>query len=212
MIKLDKDDPRIIPFGKILRKTCIDEVPQLICVLKGEMSLVGPRPCLSSEANEYLKWHKYRFDIRPGMTGLWQVSGKDSLSFQEMIRLDILYAKKMSFRQDVKIILKTIPTVVRIILGKFKKARMLSKAENRKLPKEQFKEYIRRFYPDIYNVDKLEYLDDKLEKKEVDPFHIMLLLSRINRLSPTYNVAKRYFGISRLIDFENRSQAVKPGH
>jgi len=209
MIKIDKHDPRIIPFGKVLRKTCVDELPQLFCVLRGNMSLVGPRPCLPNEAKEYLKWHKYRFDIKPGMTGLWQVSGKDILSFQEMIRLDILYSKKLGFFKDIRILVNTIPAVVRIIIGKFKKDYLLNKAVQRKLPRQQFNEFIKRYYPDIYHVDKLEYLNDKLEKHEVDPYQIMLLLSKMNRLSPSYNVAKRYFGITRLIDFENKSHTTK---
>ena len=76
VIKLDKkNDCRIIKGGKILRKTCIDELPQLFNVLKGDMSLVGPRPCLPYEEKEFLQWHKNRFDILPGMTGLWQGSG-----------------------------------------------------------------------------------------------------------------------------------------
>jgi lipopolysaccharide/colanic/teichoic acid biosynthesis glycosyltransferase/vacuolar-type H+-ATPase subunit H len=209
MTKLDRSDPRIIPFGRLLRKACIDELPQLICVLKGDMSLVGPRPCLPTEAREYLKWHRYRFDIKPGMTGLWQVSGKDRLTFKEMIRLDILYAKKLSFRQDVRIILKTIPTVFSIIRDKIRKDTFIHRAENRKLAREQFKEYIRRYYNDIYNVDRLEFLDDKLGSDgDVDLLQIMMLLSRIDRLSPSYNVAKRYFGICRLIDFERKSGPV----
>ncbi|MBN1837422.1 MAG: sugar transferase, partial [Spirochaetales bacterium] len=93
MAKLDAvDDPRIIPGAKILRRACVDELPQLFNVLKGEMSLVGPRPCLPYEAKEYQRWHAGRFDVLPGMTGLWQVSGKNNLSFQTMIRLDIAYS------------------------------------------------------------------------------------------------------------------------
>ena len=95
MEKLDvRADPRVIPGGKILRKTCLDELPQLFNVLRGEMSLVGPRPCIPYEAEEYLRWHTHRFDILPGMTGLWQVSGKNRLSFEQMIRLDICLCKK----------------------------------------------------------------------------------------------------------------------
>ena len=113
MTKLDnKKDPRIIPFGTILRKTGIDELPQLINVLRGEMSLVGPRPCLPYEAREYQPWQKRRFDTIPGLTGLWQVSGKNRTTFKEMMRLDIAYAKKLKFLLDVKIFLKTIPAIV----------------------------------------------------------------------------------------------------
>lgn len=107
MEKLDSFDPRIIPGGKILRKTCIDELPQLWNVLIGDMSLVGPRPCIPYEAEEYLRWHTHRFDTVPGLTGLWQVSGKNKLTFKEMIRLDITYCRNMSFWGDVKIIFKT---------------------------------------------------------------------------------------------------------
>jgi lipopolysaccharide/colanic/teichoic acid biosynthesis glycosyltransferase len=109
MVKLDtqKKDPRIIPGGEILRKTCIDELPQLLNVLRGDMSLIGPRPCIRYEANEFAPWHHQRFNILPGMTGLWQVSGKNRLTFTEMIRLDIRYSKNMSFWLDLKIILLT---------------------------------------------------------------------------------------------------------
>ncbi len=107
MEKLDSNDPRIIPGGKILRKACIDELPQLWNVLKGDMSLVGPRPCIPYEAEEYLRWHTHRYDTVPGLTGLWQVSGKNKLTFKQMIRLDIAYCRKMSLWNDVKIIFKT---------------------------------------------------------------------------------------------------------
>lgn len=116
MEKLDAGaDPRIILGGKILRKTCLDELPQLFNVLRGEMSLVGPRPCIPYEAEEYLRWHTHRFDILPGMTGLWQVSGKNRLSFEQMIRLDISYAKKMSLLLDLKILLLTLPTIIGLV-------------------------------------------------------------------------------------------------
>ena len=110
MIKLDKD-PRIICMGNFLRKTCIDELPQLINVLLGDMSLIGPRPCIPYEAEEYLRWHVRRFDITPGMTGLWQVSGKNRTTFKDMIRLDIKYASELSFWLDTRILCKT-PLVV----------------------------------------------------------------------------------------------------
>jgi lipopolysaccharide/colanic/teichoic acid biosynthesis glycosyltransferase len=113
MNKLDSsDDPRIIPFGIFLRKSCLDELPQLFNVLLGEMSLVGPRPCLPYEAQQYLRWHARRFDSVPGMTGLWQVSGKNRTTFREMIRLDINYERQMSLWLDLKILWKTIPTIV----------------------------------------------------------------------------------------------------
>ena len=113
MRKLDEGtDDRIIPFGKILRATAIDELPQLINVLVGDMSLVGPRPCIPYEAREYDPWQTRRFDTVPGLTGLWQVSGKNRTTFKEMIRLDVAYAKKRAFLLDVKIFLKTIPAIV----------------------------------------------------------------------------------------------------
>lgn len=113
-----KYDERVFPFGHFLRRTSIDELPQLFNVLKGEMSLVGPRPCMDYEAEEYLQWHSRRFYITPGLTGLWQVSGKNRLSFQQMIRLDIQYVKKFSFWMDVKIILKTFPAGFSIFFEK----------------------------------------------------------------------------------------------
>lgn len=116
MEKLDGGaDPRIIPGGKILRVACVDELPQLFNVLQGEMSLVGPRPCIPYEAEEYLRWHNHRFDILPGMTGLWQVSGKNRLTFEQMIRLDIAYMKRMSLLLDLKILLLTLPTVIGLL-------------------------------------------------------------------------------------------------
>ena len=118
MVKLDDCDPRIIPGGKFLRKSCIDELPQLINVLKGDMSLVGPRPCIPYEAEEYLRWHTQRFDIYPGMTGLWQVSGKNKLTFREMIALDILYSRKMSLLFDLRLIFMTIPAIFAMVFEK----------------------------------------------------------------------------------------------
>jgi lipopolysaccharide/colanic/teichoic acid biosynthesis glycosyltransferase/GGDEF domain-containing protein len=118
MTKLD-DNPQIIPFGKILRKTCLDELPQLINVLRGEMSLVGPRPPIPYEVDNYLQWHCGRFNAVPGMTGLWQVSGKNKLSFPEMIRLDIQYLRKKSLWLDTKIILKTPLAIFSDINGSF---------------------------------------------------------------------------------------------
>jgi len=106
MAKLD-NAPGIIPFGNLLRKTCVDELPQLINVLLGDMSLVGPRPPITYEAEHYTGWHKQRLDAVPGMTGLWQVSGKNRLSFNEMVRLDIRYARMKSFWLDTMVLLKT---------------------------------------------------------------------------------------------------------
>jgi lipopolysaccharide/colanic/teichoic acid biosynthesis glycosyltransferase len=113
MRKLDeKKDPRIIFLGRVLRRSCVDELPQLINVLRGDMSLVGPRPCLPYEAREYHLWQKRRFDTIPGMTGLWQVNGKNRTTFKEMIRLDIAYVMRRSPWLDGKIILKTIPVIL----------------------------------------------------------------------------------------------------
>ncbi len=106
MVKLDHD-PQIIPGGNLLRKSCLDELPQLFNVLLGEMSLVGPRPPIPYEVKEYHSWHRGRFNALPGMTGLWQVSGKNRLTFREMVRLDIRYAKERSLWLDVKILFRT---------------------------------------------------------------------------------------------------------
>ena len=102
-----QDNPCIIPLGKLLRNTCIDEIPQLINVVRGEMSLVGPRPPIPYEVQEYHHWHKERFNALPGLTGLWQVSGKNRLTFNEMIRLDINYIRRISPWLDLKILLLT---------------------------------------------------------------------------------------------------------
>jgi len=118
MTKLD-NDPQIIPFGKILRKTCLDELPQLINVLRGEMSLVGPRPPIPYEVENYLQWHYGRFDAIPGMTGLWQVSGKNWLTFDQMVRLDLHYWRKKSLWLDIKILLKTPSAIVSQIKDSF---------------------------------------------------------------------------------------------
>jgi lipopolysaccharide/colanic/teichoic acid biosynthesis glycosyltransferase len=115
MEKLDDHDPRIIFGGRVIRKACIDEFPQLWNVLRGDMSLVGPRPCIPYEAETYLRWHAQRFDIMPGATGLWQVSGKNKLTFHEMISLDIKYSRKMSLGLDLKIILLTVPAITEMV-------------------------------------------------------------------------------------------------
>ena len=111
MTKLDDDDSQIIFGGKILRKSYLDELPQLINVLLGDMSLVGPRPPIPYEVAEYRQWHNGRLDGRPGLTGLWQISGKNRLTFREMVRLDIRYARNLSFLADLKILLMT-PVVI----------------------------------------------------------------------------------------------------
>lgn len=103
-----KEDPRITKVGKFIRKTSIDELPQLWNVLKGEMSLVGPRPPLIREVEQYSAYHKQRLLVVPGCTGLWQVSGRNSVSFEEMVELDLQYIRNRSVFMDIKIILKTI--------------------------------------------------------------------------------------------------------
>ena len=119
MTKLDaRGDSRIIPFGRLLRSTGLDELPQLINVLRGEMSLVGPRPCLAYENDEYLPWHRERFDTLPGLTGLWQVSGKNRTTFAEMMQFDIRYARNKTLWLDLMIMARTIPA----ILGQFRQA------------------------------------------------------------------------------------------
>jgi len=112
MTKLDaKNDPRLIPLGALLRATGLDELPQLINVVRGEMSLVGPRPCIPYEYERYQPWQRRRFDAMPGLTGLWQVSGKNQTTFNEMIRLDIQYSERLSLWLDLQIILKTLPAL-----------------------------------------------------------------------------------------------------
>jgi lipopolysaccharide/colanic/teichoic acid biosynthesis glycosyltransferase len=111
----DRGDPRIIRGGRFMRMACIDELPQFINVLRGEMSLVGPRPCMPYEAAEFLRWHAHRFDVLPGITGLWQVSGKNKLSFSQMIRLDISYTEHISFAQDVGILARTVPAILKMV-------------------------------------------------------------------------------------------------
>lgn len=113
MMKMDSQgDPRIIPFGRLLRASGLDELPQLINVLFGDMSLVGPRPCVAYEYENYLPWQRERFNTLPGLTGLWQVSGKNRTTFTEMIQLDIRYARSKTLWLDLKIIIKTIPALI----------------------------------------------------------------------------------------------------
>jgi lipopolysaccharide/colanic/teichoic acid biosynthesis glycosyltransferase len=112
MKKLDnKRDPRLIPLGKALRASGLDELPQLLNVLRGEMSLVGPRPCIPYEYEVYEPAQRRRFDATPGLTGLWQVSGKNNTTFQEMIDLDVRYSQEKNLWLDLKIILKTLPAL-----------------------------------------------------------------------------------------------------
>jgi exopolysaccharide biosynthesis polyprenyl glycosylphosphotransferase len=107
-----ENDPRITPIGRWLRRHSLDELPQLYNVLRGDMSLVGPRPCLPYEFEQYAAWHKERFAIRPGMTGLWQVSGRSAVSFNDMVILDLYYIHNISLWLDAAIILRTVGVVL----------------------------------------------------------------------------------------------------
>lgn len=108
MTKLDRGgDARVFGFGKLLRATGLDELPQLINVLLGEMSLVGPRPCLPYEYEEYPEWARKRFDTLPGLTGYWQVYGKNRTTFKQMIQMDIWYVEHRSLKLDLLIIART---------------------------------------------------------------------------------------------------------
>jgi exopolysaccharide biosynthesis polyprenyl glycosylphosphotransferase len=107
-----RHDPRCTRVGRFLRRTSLDELPQLYNVLRGEMSLVGPRPPIPLEVEQYQEWHRKRLEVSPGMTGLWQVSGRSQLTFDEMCLLDIYYLENWSPLLDLKIALKTIPAVL----------------------------------------------------------------------------------------------------
>ena len=112
MTKLDSaGDPRLIVGGRFLRASGLDELPQIFNVLRGEMSLVGPRPCLPHEFDRYGAWQKERVNAPPGLTGFWQVNGKNKTTFSEMIAMDIFYSRNMNLWLDVKIIAKTIPAL-----------------------------------------------------------------------------------------------------
>jgi exopolysaccharide biosynthesis polyprenyl glycosylphosphotransferase len=108
----EADDPRITRVGKFIRRTSLDELPNLINVLKGEMSLVGPRPPMPDEVERYEDWHKQRLRIIPGLTGLWQVSGRSEIPFDEMVLMDIYYIENWSLKFDLQILLMTIPRVL----------------------------------------------------------------------------------------------------
>ncbi len=108
-----KDDPRITRVGRVLRQTSLDELPQFLNVFRGEMSVVGPRPPIPYEVEEYESWHRKRLDMKPGITGLWQVSGRNRLTFDEMVRVDIYYIENWSLLLDLKIIFLTLPAMIR---------------------------------------------------------------------------------------------------
>ncbi len=107
-----KEDPRITGTGRFLRRSSLDELPQLLNVLKGDMSIVGPRPNLPSEVSQYLPWQKRRLDVTPGITCYWQIAGRSHIGFQEWMRLDLEYIRSRSLVTDIKIMLKTIPAVI----------------------------------------------------------------------------------------------------
>ncbi|MFM9903120.1 MAG: sugar transferase [Pyrinomonadaceae bacterium] len=107
-----KDDPRVTRVGRWLRRTSLDELPQILNVFRGEMSIVGPRPPIPYEVESYDIWHRKRLDVRPGMTGLWQVSGRNRMTFEEMVKLDLYYIENWSLLLDLKIILLTLPAVL----------------------------------------------------------------------------------------------------
>jgi len=128
MTKLDASgDPRIIRGGRLLRATGLDELPQLCNVFRGEMSLVGPRPCTPKEFVRYQPWQQERVNAAPGLTGYWQVNGKNKTTFTEMINLDIFYSKNMSLVLDLTIMLKTIPAII----GQALEARGISRPARR---------------------------------------------------------------------------------
>jgi exopolysaccharide production protein ExoY len=108
-----RDDPRITAFGALLRKSSLDEVPQLFNILRGEMSIVGPRPIVASEAELYGVHFAEYIRVRPGLTGLWQVSGRSDTTYSERVQLDVDYVRHQSLRSDVEIMLKTVPAVLR---------------------------------------------------------------------------------------------------
>ena len=107
-----KSDPRVTAVGRFLRRSSFDELPQILNVLRGEMSIVGPRPPLPAEVDRYQPWHRRRLEVKPGITCLWQISGRSHIGFEEWMRLDMEYLKTRSFRTDLLIFLKTLPAVI----------------------------------------------------------------------------------------------------
>jgi exopolysaccharide biosynthesis polyprenyl glycosylphosphotransferase len=105
-------DPRITPIGRFMRSSSLDELPQFWNVLRGDMSLVGPRPPIPEEVAQYEPWQLRRLDVRPGLTCLWQISGRSRIGFQEWMRLDLEYIRHRSFKLDLKILLRTLPAVL----------------------------------------------------------------------------------------------------
>ena len=107
-----KDDPRITPVGKWMRRFSIDELPQLWNVLAGDMSLVGPRPPIPDEVKKYERWQRRRLSMKPGITCLWQVSGRNAIDFEDWMRPDLAYIDTWSLHLDVQILLRTVPVVL----------------------------------------------------------------------------------------------------
>ena len=117
MTKLDVvGDLRLIRGGRLLRAVGLDELPQILNVLRGDMSLVGPRPCLPHEFRHYDSRQRQRINVTPGLTGYWQVNGKNKTTFSEMINMDIFYVLNMSLRLDLRIMLETFPTLAAQVL------------------------------------------------------------------------------------------------
>lgn len=108
-----KEDPRVTEFGKFIRRTSLDELPQLINVIKGDMSLIGPRPPLQREVAEYTQYDMQRLLVKPGCSGLWQVSGRNEVHFNEMVNFDIEYIQKRCFWYDISLIIKTIKVMIK---------------------------------------------------------------------------------------------------
>jgi lipopolysaccharide/colanic/teichoic acid biosynthesis glycosyltransferase len=106
-------DPRVTRVGRFLRRHSLDELPQLINVLRGQMSLVGPRPLIPEEDEQVERWARRRLDVRPGMTGLWQVLGRNDIPFDEMVRLDYQYVREWSLGTDLMLLARTLPIVLR---------------------------------------------------------------------------------------------------
>lgn len=107
-----RNDPRVTRVGRVIRKTSIDELPQLINVVRGEMSLVGPRPPLPAEVDKYEEWMHRRLDVPPGITCIWQISGRSNVSFEQWMQMDIDYIESCSLVTDVRILLRTVPAVL----------------------------------------------------------------------------------------------------
>jgi lipopolysaccharide/colanic/teichoic acid biosynthesis glycosyltransferase len=128
MVKLDsRGDARLIPFAWVIRACGLDELPQIINVLRGEMSVVGPRPCIPAEFEQLVSWQRQRCDTLPGLSGLWQVSGKNRTTFEEMLRLDLQYTRELSLWRDLKIMLAT-PTA---LWTQYRETRLARKSQRR---------------------------------------------------------------------------------